>query len=467
MKAEYEFTRRKACASQSTAYLSSPSHLLFLISIFLCLWGTSGTRPWSLLAMLACTSAAFIALLWRRKPDLSIFTKREISRNPFLISGLSILAVTIVQFLNPDAIVYEYMGHQTVQNMAHVSFLPSGIIRDWGYNDTFYTLLGLLATWYFALVSWTLLKEINFANLTLRFFAANGFLMAIFAVVQKCLGLKSMYGIIPSELAFYGSFFHQNSAGYMLILACSANLACTYLALRSRKIAQGIIWGIMSVSCALSATFSGSAGVVLSVFLFAVFLCTSIIYIFLKRLLGPIKSLIATLILFTIATSSTAFIFQRQISDRINFELTNVNASLAPRIRLNEYTLELFKENPIFGIGGGTYAIRVQAMLVNSGKLQTLGQVRKISNAAHNDPFQYLCEYGLLGAAFIAYAVVLWISAIFRRRTWLTYGNFLIILGLAIVGASSIVDIHLHIPAIMCAFVLLISLSVSNLCKQI
>lgn len=183
--------------------------------------------------------------------------------------------------------------------------------------------------------------------------------------------------------------------------------------------------------------------------------------------LKPYASAAATAILIAAACSMFALLGQNFIRQKIGAEINDPNSSIAPRLMINAISYKIFKAYPICGVGGGSYGIRVQSNFPEAVKNRKDGSIDFI-NGAHNDPFQYLCEYGILGFAFIACGTIVWIASLFRlvRGEGFNLANFIFLSGITACLLHSLVDMHMHIPSNICAFALLSTLAVCKLGRK-
>jgi O-antigen ligase len=116
--------------------------------------------------------------------------------------------------------------------------------------------------------------------------------------------------------------------------------------------------------------------------------------------------------------------------------------------------LELAKDYPVFGAGGGTF---YTAFPRYRGP-----ELKAYFDFAHNDYIQFLAETGVVGLALAGslplFALVLAVLALARRRDPLARGfAFAVLMGVVSLGIHSTVDFNLQIPANALAFLVLIA----------
>jgi len=125
-------------------------------------------------------------------------------------------------------------------------------------------------------------------------------------------------------------------------------------------------------------------------------------------------------------------------------------------------TVRIFEDYPLFGVGGGNY------QWVFSGyRSESLRPL--VYDHAHNDYLELLAEYGIMGSALFAIAMLYAINIIIngymqcrdRRLRGLVLGALLGILSFLIHG---LVDFNFHIPANAAYFYALIGIAMSASC---
>lgn len=427
------------------------SQFFVLLSLFLCAWGTSGTRVIPLILMFASAGFAFVFALWDNS-ETPLISKSSSFKNPFFISGTALIALALVQTLNPDLIVYEYCESQCVEFIKHVEWLPSGIIRDPEFKDSASVLIALLATWYFAMACWKLLKNEKFAEISLKFFAINGALMGLLAILQKYTNAQGIYWSIPTNAAFYGSFFLVNAAGNFLIMSACACFALSIDAkAKKRGFKTPALWaalGVFTIFCVLQCTSTGAKALsLLALGLYALIL----LWIFTRS-----KILIWTSC-GLLVLSALAFVSYKggDSFDFLESKYKNTQASFEGRLKINKISEELFKSSPVFGVGGGAYGVRAEILVPQSSKYRW--QTKTFINSAHNDFFEYACEYGIVGALCVLLCILLWIVQILKNYREITPAKIILIFAVLISILHSLWDLHLHIPATMFAFVFMMS----------
>ena len=437
--------------------LAKLSKFFLLLSAFSAAWGTSGTVGASILLMLVPASFTFIFSVCDPS-DGSLLSKNSLRENPFFLPGLILMAINLVQVLNPYARVVEYCGYQNVQFLEHVAFIPSGIVRDWDLRDSFFVLLQLAATWYVAVSAWKLFREdSNFARRFIKFFAINGALISILGIVQEFTNAKGIYWLIPTNSGFYSTFYFKTAAGDFMFASMMCCVSWAVSSFNRRNFIEMSFGVFCAALCFFSSCLAASSGVyailVLSVFAFALFVLWKLVK-FLKRGFVSLLLIFALFLLFSFAVFKT---FEEPVMGHLKAELDSGKSSFLPRLALAGTSLEIFKDTPVFGAGAGAYGVKAEIL---SPSNDYRGRYKVFINSAHNDLFEYACEYGIFAIASLLLCFVVWLKS-FKRIEWSVH-NSIFLWACLMFALHSMFDLLLHIPATMFAFVFMMSLSSTN-----
>lgn len=150
--------------------------------------------------------------------------------------------------------------------------------------------------------------------------------------------------------------------------------------------------------------------------------------------------LIASLIVIDIFVVGAWFGVEKTL-DRIQ---QTTQRDVEERVEPTAYALDMAKDYPLFGAGGGSF---YTAFTRYRGS-----DLKPFYHHAHNDYVQFLVEYGAIGAALVGslplWALVLAVLALARRRDPLARGfAFAVIMGVSALAIHSTVEFNLQIPA--------------------
>lgn len=430
----------------------------FLLScLLIAAWGTSGTVGWSVLAMFALSSFAFLSTLWDKSGE-PLISRASWTKNPFLLPGLILVFANLVQLVNPSIRVCEYYGYQTVMFLKHIDFLPSGIVRDWGFRDTLFVLLQLTSAWYVAMSSWKLLRSGHFARFFIKFFAVNGVLVALLGVIQEITLAKGIYWIIPTNSHFYSSFYLRSNAGDFMFAAFMCCLSWGVSSYNRRSYLQVISSILCALICVYSCLLTRSSGVLgilsISLLCFSIFFIWELLTLKLSRLVSFVC--ISAFLIFAVLVIT----MQPRLMRVFDSELNSAYMSMKPRLNLMKTSCEVFESSPLLGVGAGAYGVSAEIL---SPTEKYFGQTKAFINSAHNDFFEYLCEYGVFGLVSIVLCLFMWFFRL-NRRTWSIH-NTIFLWTCLMFMLHSLVDMPLHIPSTMFVFVFMMSLAAANFRK--
>ena len=304
-----------------------------------------------------------------------------------------------------------------------------------------------------------------------RGLVAGAAVLAAVAIAQACEGGAWLYGmdyVRAGGIRFFGGFGCENHAAsfFLLMSALSAGLLM-HDALRTetrgkwRRLAVSIPALLLSLA-AVFLTFS-RGGILLA----AVFVVTAIAYGMFNlwpRLTPPARvNLVAGgfAILTLVAMAVIAFgrgsvkVELGSLVGEIGMRTGAAPGAMKDRTALATAAWETWKQHPVFGVGG--WGCRY--LLYRSLPQPTVaGDFPAGFANIHNDPLQFLAEFGLVGAAAMVLAVLLLIAPCLRPVlgasgrvpfAWTRPAVFFALLGAGLVFVHSLVDLPFRCPAVL------------------
>ena len=218
------------------------------------------------------------------------------------------------------------------------------------------------------------------------------------------------------------------------------------------RVGWKILAGYAAIVCIAGILISGSRGGYLSTFAgLAVFSMVSFNLLGKRFLLHPwILRTVVVLIVLAMAFAAYTIVLK---SELVAYRVETASSDTSVRVHMSWAALRQFLVNPLFGTGSATY--------LYYGRLFREPRMQLETTWAHNDVFQFLAEFGILGAigclAFLGlhlrsgwHAVSGAVSGV--SATWLS-GSHSLALSLAALCSvaaytvHSFVDFNLHIPA--------------------
>jgi O-antigen ligase len=144
--------------------------------------------------------------------------------------------------------------------------------------------------------------------------------------------------------------------------------------------------------------------------------------------------------------------------DKVAERLQKTSSQTESRDEVTRDTFNIFLDQPITGIGAGTFTHAYPAL-----KSDDITSTAYYNNA-HNDYVQFLAEFGLPATAALAF-IVIWsfwygVVAMRVRNSHLYQGTgFTVTMAIVAIGIHSIVDFNLQIPANAMIFVVILALA--------
>jgi len=118
--------------------------------------------------------------------------------------------------------------------------------------------------------------------------------------------------------------------------------------------------------------------------------------------------------------------------------------------------VDIWRHNPVFGIGGGSYSEYLIYYERPHGnkyiKTHALGKAN-----AHNDFFQFLCEFGILGLGLLLAALVLLTIKIAKTKAWQQALVLFGLLGMSGILIQGLMDLPFRNPSVLMSFVFMLA----------
>lgn len=300
--------------------------------------------------------------------------------------------------------------------------------------------------------------------LVIVFFASAN---AALGIVQEFLQLKSMYGIIHMHTHFFASFGYENHAAafFSLCLAWSLGLFLNCLGQHPSERPAGLLPGLLLASVLLfvAANLSMSLAGILFSWSLVLFAAVYGIWIFRHRM-HPVVWIRGILGVGLCLTVATIMLVERG-SDKMVAELKaigehGVDRELSGRRDQAAAAISMFKEAPLFGLGGWGYRYHVTDYMHPRKWHWGLAGAAN----AHNDPAQFLAELGLVGFIALASGLgLLGVELVRAARRAARQGNAWFkdpiwvfgLAGLSVTLGHSLMDLPFRCPAILFTWTLL------------
>lgn len=422
-------------------FFEKAAQAAFLILILETAWLGSGTRAYFFMPMFVGAFAS-LALAYF---SLDKSARADFLKFPILLTGTAFAVLGIIQYLNAKGAVVYAENFSYVADKKFIKYLPTSIMDAFSNGNSIFASAKVFAAAMAATSAYFLFRNKKFRNAAMIFLAANMALVALYAIIQKSLGIKPMFGVFYSDSDIYGTFFLSNACGAFLCLGTALWLALSVRSAKNGNIPLCILSASASALCFASTLYSESYGAAVS----AGLLAASIPSIWIFKKWGMTAGLVSTATA-ALAIAACAYAAIPHIPSDLKGKMEE---SAASRCQFYKTTLDGIKGNLVYGVGGGSFGrtIGMASIKKQSGKS---GSYKLVAHA-HNDILNYLAEYGLLGALAAMPTLLFFAKKMRRNLKKFDLGSWIAISGLAISVLHSSIDQHLSIPSTMIAFAII------------
>jgi O-antigen ligase len=341
-------------------------------------------------------------------------------------------------------------------------------VSDSSHDTYLHLLLGLSLTAFFLLtllmlnsrrrikrIVWVIIFAGAFQAIYGAFMVLSGlewsFFMLKYAYMEKATGTF----INRNHLAGYLEMTLAVGIGYLLSQSTrySGNwqqrLRQVVEMLLSPKVIMRLLLAVMVIALVLTRSRMGNTA-----FFSSLMISGGLALLLMKNKTRSTTILLSSLLIIDIMIVG-AFFGVEKVADR----LQNTSVNKESRDEVSRDTFMMWQENPVLGVGAGTYQYTYPAYK-SDDVLST-----RLYDHAHNDYLQFLAEFGLIAFVLLLTSVLwcLWwaIRAMYKRRSELFKGlGFASCMGIIAIGIHSSVDFNLQIPANAFMFVFMMALAV-------
>lgn len=301
--------------------------------------------------------------------------------------------------------------------------------------------------------------------------AYGGGVLAAFGIIQFLSGTRAIFWTIPLTCEFFASFPYANHAAAYLVMvgALAAGLLFREVFRPAGTFNRGRAWALGSALalCLTGANLSLSrAGMILSWVLAAFIAGYGITRGW--RALRPANRLylaaatVAAGVVLYFAVAGLGreairgeFAVKRLFRAQMIPAVEQVNLDLSVRPILWKAGWEVFRAHPIYGTGG--WGFRYLAAFYLSPEHNKERAYSPGWASVHNDPLQFLVEFGLAGCGLMTLALGVLVAACLRRDVRRGAVYTLACAGLLLVVAFSLIDLPFRCPAILWTWVAVLS----------
>lgn len=425
-------------------------------------WLRGGTVPYLMaplpwIALLALV--AWIVIRGRAVDGMRMMPLRD----PLLYIGILFLALLGTQWWNAGrALILDADSASWVYTTPRVPWLPSAINAGDAREMFSWFCPAFVAVW---LTRWGLRRRRAVMAL-FWVLAGNAGLLAVAGLYFAATDSGKILGLHAARAHFFASFGYANHAGaYFLIMLTLA----TGLFLEGGRVrghyasAPGMVAVGIALLCLTAIHLSLSRACMLLSWVFCVFLFCHLYRRVLTRV-SPAKRFHVLLILAALVGLSF-FLVSGLGRGAVRSELETlrlprvVNSLTRGRWFQVETALHIWKDYPLFGVGGWGYRYMTSLYLPHEdwARITHDGEDQTISANVHNDTAQFLAEFGAVGFGLLLAGVLCMALPLARKADWSRPVVLLPAAGLGLVVLHSFIDLPFRSPAILYTWLVLLA----------
>ncbi len=433
-------------------------------------WARGGTHPafqkplpWLGLIVLICLA---VPVLRGRYPDTRPAGRGlpgTLLRDPVVYFGLAFLLLLVLQWWNSGRIrIFDIESSRWTHAPPPRPGWPSAITADEAAE---------MFRWFFP--AWCLLVALRSGMLTrraarrlLRAVLASAAVLAALGIAVYASGSQRIFWVSPAQQHFFASFGYANHAGAFFVLCLGPSLGMVtdeFLRLRSGRRRIGRLVMLVSITILLLAganlSLSG-AGIALSwgLVLFAVVYGIGWVW----QLLGVsarINLIAGCAALLCLGFFVVSGFGQRAFDEETTrLESASPERELGQRMHQTRAAVDIWRDAPWFGVGGWGYRYLFPSYVDDAfweslsdlnPESQSLAKAGKAN--VHNDPLQFLAEFGIVGGGLMALVVICLLVRI-GACGWHEIrqpGILCPLMGTALTVLHSLIDLPFRSPAIL------------------
>ncbi|HPF99786.1 MAG TPA: O-antigen ligase family protein [Kiritimatiellia bacterium] len=373
--------------------------------------------------------------------------------------GAAFLTLIILQSVNAGRVLlYDPARGAWFYSRPPMPGLPSAISRSESLE---------MLRWFFP--AWAVVLAIR-ANVLRRralrllylLMAVNGGLLAVLGIAQFVSGATSIYGVYPLKTHFFAAFGYANHAGayFNLMFALSAGLLihdAKFFREPERRLRLMVLVPVTVLNFIAANLSLSRAGMIFSWGLAAFFGLYAMWWV--GRLMTPAHRAYFLAGLAVLACSAY-LVVGGLARDAIRRELSGQEYKTRSSLplkgewqMLRVASVRIWKDHPWVGIGGWGFRYMLSVYLEPS---QWDG-IRTGDANAHNDPLQFLVEFGAVGGVLMAGVVLSLLVPILRSGRWLDPLMLFPLAGAGVTALHSLIDLPFRSPAILMAWLLILA----------
>jgi hypothetical protein len=396
---------------------------------------------------------------------------RQLIRQPVFWLGLAWLLYALVGALNPLATYVREGNRWWMVFTDHLSWLPAGVDVPFSQGGPWRVLMIHGTMFLFGCAVWLAAVRRRLGRTLLMIVGLNGTVLAVIGIAQR-LGRLSFFvaplrpadaGPLPSTA--FATFVYKNHAGAYLLLALVAVVALAgWYYDRAERLGQksnpsGLL-SLAALGIIGAILVSAARGATLTMLVLALLWLVG--FVLMSWLRGSRRPWIAVIMVAIVGgvlyTAADVFSYQ-QAWGRIEHGLSDGgDFSVKSRQEAGVATLEMASDYRVWGTGAGSFAFVFPRYAQRHPMLWGDPNAPSWWVYAHNDLFQTLAEYGVIGCAILVVSLGYLLIRIALGRGWKYPLSLTLVSGLVALMAYSSLDFPLQCPAVLAIGVLFFAL---------
>ena len=394
--------------------------------------------------------------LYRDSDNSTIYGKELVFRllkDPVGSLGLLFLLLLLLQWVNAGREhVFDVVNSCWRYDDPHISFLPSAITK----HDALEMLRWFFPAWVILLVLRSKLISARAIKKMLVALVVNAAVLSLFGILQYTSGTEKIFWVLPMDNHFFASFGYANHAGefFVLMLALALGLlvnVCfnSYRKKKFDKHTVGFVVVCLLLLAGANLSLSG-AGIVFSWLLMVFAVSYAVWYVWSSiRLVTRVNLVVGCIAVLCIGYFVAAGFGHDTYDDTVKL-MSNKTAEHEVGVRFPQVKVafDILYDNLWFGTGGWGY----RYLFPDYADDDTWELLKDTGSAnVHNDPVQFLTEFGIVGFMLMAGVMLSLIVHIWRRGISNIYKPRILypLLGVGITVIHSVFDLPFRCPTIM------------------
>ncbi len=336
---------------------------------------------------------------------------KKILKDPVFYLGTALSVYMLIQWLNgPMELVYNEMDSRWEYTDPPVKGLPFCVNREEASHTLiwFSTLLPALLA-----IRHCIGPKLKY--LLLKILVINSALLSILGLLHIMSASDKLFWYRDMPVYFFSTFGYPNHAGSFFVLMTAVNMGLLFRNCMNRDTSNHpIFWAIMLIINIAGVLGSLSRAAIVLLAILLVFSLIYGVYILRDCVNKKVMTIVAML---TILASGFAFVKISSKGDLLKeIQSLDVDAFktvyVTDRAFLKDAAIDIWKDYPWTGVGSWGFR-RYVGLYADKSEWKLLESKGKAN--VHNDPVQFLCEHGMIGAGImLALTVSLFVSLIIR-----------------------------------------------------